>query len=437
VTREENIVWKRTTFEREVLYSEVWSNPVAKVADRYGISDVGLRKICKKLGVPLPTMGYWAKKRAGKPVSVTSLPSWSGETTFTSVRFVSEQNTDGHKEKAEEPEEVLNQRTFEALPKNEIAVRTDLSSCHHWVTATRKLVKTPGYSPYGLVVPQGGTSLSISVSAGQVQRALLIWDAVLRAAEKRGFKVETKRRQDHPLADPDIVLEVLGETMYLSVDERVRRIERDLTKEEVKAKRNQPNHWISNRYVYEPTGVLKLTLRQEARGTAIVQFADKTHRPVEQQLHELMVALVATAVARKHKRAAAEERKKQAAIEEAARSKLRQQRERSLKVLHAIEALALRWERAQRLRAFAAALEESVAVTPPTDPEHRANQLAWIRKRAGWLDPLVRSPWPEVDVQDYSYHHEDWMTRYAEYEGVGVDDILVTAASLNDKDSDD
>lgn len=60
-----------------------------------------------------------------------------------------------------------------------------------------------------------------------------------------------------------------------------------------------------------------------------------------------------------------------------------------------------------------------------------------VRKRAGWLDPLVRAPWPEVDVQDYAYHHEDWMTRYAEYEGVGVDDILVTAASLNDNDSDD
>ena len=35
-----------TTFERESLYKEVWAEPVRKVAKRYGLSEVGLRKIC-------------------------------------------------------------------------------------------------------------------------------------------------------------------------------------------------------------------------------------------------------------------------------------------------------------------------------------------------------------------------------------------------------
>lgn len=37
------------------------------VAKEYGVSDVALGKICKKLLVPLPERGYWAKKVAQRP----------------------------------------------------------------------------------------------------------------------------------------------------------------------------------------------------------------------------------------------------------------------------------------------------------------------------------------------------------------------------------
>lgn len=44
------------------------------VAKRYGISDVGLAKICKKLSIPLPTRGYWAKLKAGQIMKKMPLP---------------------------------------------------------------------------------------------------------------------------------------------------------------------------------------------------------------------------------------------------------------------------------------------------------------------------------------------------------------------------
>jgi hypothetical protein len=55
-------------YNRDVLYDEVWKQPVWTLAKKYGISDVGLAKACRKLGVPLPGLGYWAKKTAGKKV---------------------------------------------------------------------------------------------------------------------------------------------------------------------------------------------------------------------------------------------------------------------------------------------------------------------------------------------------------------------------------
>ena len=52
-------------FEREKLYEEIWAEPMMQVAKRYGISDVGLAKICKKMSIPRPPRGYWAKKSYG------------------------------------------------------------------------------------------------------------------------------------------------------------------------------------------------------------------------------------------------------------------------------------------------------------------------------------------------------------------------------------
>jgi hypothetical protein len=47
---------------REDLYALVWSTPMVKASRRYGLSDNGLRRICKKLNVPTPR-GYWVKER--------------------------------------------------------------------------------------------------------------------------------------------------------------------------------------------------------------------------------------------------------------------------------------------------------------------------------------------------------------------------------------
>jgi hypothetical protein len=55
-------------YNRDILYDEVWKQPMWTLAKKYGISDVGLAKACRKLGVPLPGLGYWAKKTAGKKV---------------------------------------------------------------------------------------------------------------------------------------------------------------------------------------------------------------------------------------------------------------------------------------------------------------------------------------------------------------------------------
>lgn len=54
-------------YDREELYQKVWEQPMLKVAEEYGVSSVALGKTCKKLSVPVPGRGYWAKLAHGHP----------------------------------------------------------------------------------------------------------------------------------------------------------------------------------------------------------------------------------------------------------------------------------------------------------------------------------------------------------------------------------
>jgi hypothetical protein len=55
-------------YNREDLYEQVWTVPMTKLTKQYEVSDVALAKICRKLSIPLPGRGYWAKKDAKRPV---------------------------------------------------------------------------------------------------------------------------------------------------------------------------------------------------------------------------------------------------------------------------------------------------------------------------------------------------------------------------------
>lgn len=65
---------QEVTLDRQALFDRVWSDPITTVAREWGISDQGLRKVCKKIQVPVPPRGYWARTRAGQRVSRPRLP---------------------------------------------------------------------------------------------------------------------------------------------------------------------------------------------------------------------------------------------------------------------------------------------------------------------------------------------------------------------------
>jgi hypothetical protein len=65
----EDVVYRRDEF-----YEKVWSKPVRQVATEYGCSDVALAKMCRRVGVPVPGRGYWARVTAGQKPKRVKLP---------------------------------------------------------------------------------------------------------------------------------------------------------------------------------------------------------------------------------------------------------------------------------------------------------------------------------------------------------------------------
>jgi hypothetical protein len=64
----------RIVLDRCELYERVWSEPMMKVAESWGLSGRGLAKACDRLRIPVPPRGYWAKVHAGKRPRRPKLP---------------------------------------------------------------------------------------------------------------------------------------------------------------------------------------------------------------------------------------------------------------------------------------------------------------------------------------------------------------------------
>lgn len=183
--------WERPddiVIKREDLYKEVWSTPMAQLAKKYNISDVGLAKICKKMEIPRPARGYWAKAKYGAKVKPQLLKPLSpkGQT-----KAVLNRATLQRRELDRNPE-ILDTIAFEKKPENQIKVAEKLQKPHPLIKETKRLLK--------LARLQGGrlelttACLDVRVSKRGLSRAMLVMDAIFKAAEQRGYKIAVEMR---------------------------------------------------------------------------------------------------------------------------------------------------------------------------------------------------------------------------------------------------
>lgn len=372
----------REEYDRAQLLDEVWAEPVKVVAQRYGLSDVGLKKLCARLQVPTPTRGHWAKVKAGRGIPPKPrLKAFKGNPRHLLKPSVP------NRPRRVEPE-VVDERlaaliAFEQDPVNRIGVQTRGTRWHPLVVATREAFHSTYKDGRGLPLP-GGKGLNIAVSREQRPRALRIANALVRALDKRGFA----------LVPGEHHLEVLmfGVRLSLSIFEATKRSDYVPTEAERAAKAR--GDWVSwPRYCYTPSGRLEIRSGGGYGGS----IKDGTHQVVEEQLNKLIIWMAkrALGILQFREECARAEELRQALRREALAQKAIQDAEREK--LEGLKARALRWQQAQVIRAYLASFERTAGASDTGLSDAEQNFLTWAQAKADWLDPLTALPDPILD----------------------------------------
>ncbi|HWD92274.1 MAG TPA: hypothetical protein VG938_07990 [Verrucomicrobiae bacterium] len=163
-----------TELTREELYDKVWSQPTTKVAAELGISDVALSKRCKKLQVPKPPPGYWAKVEAGQKPPKIPLPP-----------------------KLLSPSEILVQTAEKPLPKT-LAVPDTTEQLHPLATELLQTLKTAKPSYDKRIWSQGLTLPEVKVGKGSIEQAAKCFHVIVTQVEAVGIPFRKAQGYHNP-----------------------------------------------------------------------------------------------------------------------------------------------------------------------------------------------------------------------------------------------
>ena len=371
---------------REELYEFVWSEPLWRAAQIYGVTDVAVSKWCRKLRVPKPDRGYWQQLKAGQKKRRPPLPAHR-EGDPLSVPRPRRHVPRPLEDKEQLPPPPGLDRFCETLQ-----VPAELERPHRLIRRTRSAFRKAHSDNYGILSPKEDESLLVRVSRAQVDRALRIMDTLLKALESAGYKVTSVSERDRYgfQTKHTSFVTVEGEEVPFHLIEKRRRKERGPTERE----RKEEERWSYQRgrkyYEYSSTGNLSFVLGSPGHYGSRGRVSDTKTRPLEDRLFEIVELILRDAVARRAERIAAQERRKREEEERIRREEL--ERQRRLEMLRRVQLRDQmeRWALATRLRAFLAVVEKQRGKegAPSESAGRFADWLNWAKRYADEIDPL-------------------------------------------------
>jgi hypothetical protein len=281
---------------RAEIYERVWTTPMRTLAAEFGVSDVGLSKLCHRHHVPTPPRGYWAMKQNGRELPRPRLP----HAGTAAAEIVVIQRSSG---KAES--------TIPESERFEIVVPNELVDPHPLIERTVSSLRAASPKADGRVTPRAKTALPVTVGPASIDRAAGILDTLVRGLEARGHRIEVTG----PEHGRKIVVEVSGEEIGIVFGEKVDQERLDPTPT---GNRNQtPDAWAyrqPEQYRQFPSG--RLFLRMDAYyGFGMrTQWSDGRRQRVEKRLGAFIMQLetLAARIKKQREDQAEAERRRQA-----------------------------------------------------------------------------------------------------------------------------
>lgn len=371
------------------LYDRVWSEPVWTLAPTLGLSDVGLKKMCSRMHIPTPYRGYWQKKAAGHTPKRTPLPKVAPSAVPSVLEATfGQSNQELRSPEAQGP--VAEQRRYEANADHRITVAQQLVDPHPLVAKTVQALRTAKGDERG-VLRARQSCLAVNVSIATADRAMSIYDALLKALDARGFPTAVRVGEG-----AGTFVSVGDERIGISLDEEINRTER---------KPRDP--WVFAQYDYNSSA--KLTLRLVDSWLRVRRtWADGARQRVEDCLNDFIVGLVAAAEAIKANRLERESWERERRAAEERRQVEERNREEEAGRVRSLELGVALWRKNRAAREFLADMRraaEQAGVLTNDSP-----LVAWLAWADAYVDrtdlvhPAPRvPPDPEANRRDPYY----------------------------------
>lgn len=372
---------------REQLYEEVWSTPMHRLCAKYGLSDVGLAKVCRRMDIPRPPRGYWRRLSTGAKTRKPSLPS-PGDLTQREVTLHN---------RGKIPEKITVNRETK-VPARPPLVDPNLTDPHPLVGLSRDRFESASEDDSGILVTKAKRVLQLRVSRPQLDRCLRLMDTLFKSWEAEGLTIEILNGPDDKQRGTFLCSG--NERLQISIEERVEEYDPGPTDEE----KLHPKWEWKKRTACRATSELTLLLDGEhvtSRTRFYRRYKDSTDMPIESKAQQIWQAGVEYFQKRKQheieeekRRAAAEEARRQRELEwarrqaewkrEEEREKKRQEEQRKIKEL--AEA-ASQWSCSEQVRNFIPLCEASMREAGV--PEAKiASWVTWANGAASQIDPL-------------------------------------------------
>lgn len=375
--REATVSIPKITLSRENLYEKVWTSPIHKLSTEFGLSDVGLGKVCRRHQIPVPGRGYWARLQSGQRLKRPPLPAITNARLNNIEIFPSEPR----------PPILDPQQAEIQIPT--ILVAEDRALTHRHALRIERFILSTKTDEMGVLLPRKGRVVPVRVSPEALPRALRIIDALLSAVEAANYTLKWESPYNTPLS-----IAVLDEELTFSISEILDRMEHKPTREEI-TREKLKLFWHPPKWDYRPSGHLKITIDcTDFRGVRHT-WSDGKKKPLEEYLGHFMVGLVLVAKAIKQGREerAEQERKwaeerKQAAEESARQAEYKRKAEVAGK-------LAASWNQSKLLREFGnTLLAEAEKMAASEDQKQDLEAIViWTMRHADLVDPLTDLPW--------------------------------------------
>jgi len=350
------------TFTREQLHDLVWSEPLLTLSKKYSISDVGLRKICIRLNIPLPKNGHWQKVQYGKKVTKTPLPPADKQEEIT---FSIRDKNSNEIVKELSPLKVL-QKEIEEQLKNKLDVPEHLTNPDQLIRNSRD--KLSGKLKYtdNDYTQRRRESINITVSKEQQSRALKIMDTLVKALKAR----------NHTFKPADFYSDacIKEQMIEISLREKTSRI-----------KKETQNGW-GNMYDYKENGLLIIKIDKSYR---CKEFIDGK-LPLEKQLSLIIASLEILAIKELEWKEECRIRREEEERKKKLRLEFEKRQDEDLKAFRETLNKAERWHKAKNLRNYINEVE-SKAIACNNLTEETQTWLTWARKKAEWYDPFIES----------------------------------------------